>query len=99
MSEATITYRNIFRDEKDISDYRAWLDQHWPLQRSWGAMDYELWQEELDVICCRYKVRDIDAWNRRSSGPEAEELVNSLSRIVNLNRVSLKIAFSGHLPA
>lgn len=99
MSEATITYRNIIREEKNIEDYRVWMDAHWPLQRSWGAVDYELWQEELNVICCRYRVRDIDTWNRRSAGPEAEELVHSLNRIVNLNRVSLKIAFSGNMPA
>lgn len=99
MDEAVITYRNIFRDQKSVADYQAWMEAHWDLQRAWGAVDYALWQEGEHCVCCRYTVQSIDRWNRLSTGPEAEALVATLDRIVYLDRVSLKISFPRHLPA
>ncbi|MCK5146597.1 hypothetical protein KAR48_07565 [bacterium] len=99
MNEAIITYRNIFRDEMDIDDYEKWQAFYWPIQQSWGAVNYEIWEEAAGKICCRYFVDDIDKWNRRSAGPDAEALVSSLNRIVNLDKISLKISFPRDMPA
>lgn len=85
-----VTYKNVLRSDKNRSDYESWLKKFWPVQKDWGATSYELWDDE-QFIFCRYIVDNIDLWNEFATKPEAEPLVQALNRVVEMNRLSIKI--------
>ena len=89
-----VTYKNILRPQKSRSDYVNWLRRYWPVQQGWGAVSYHLWvsNEKTDhVLYCRYTVTDLDRWTASAASQHNEELVKALSRIIDMNRISIKI--------
>jgi hypothetical protein len=89
-----ITYKNILKTNKGQDDYIRWLLTYWPIQQEWGATSFRLWnstQNNTDVLLCRYAVKNIETWNEKAASPEAKPLIQALSEIVDLNRMSIKI--------
>ena len=89
-----VTYKNVLRPHKNKSDYLQWLQHYWTVQRRWGATSYDLWSTEENnrrILFCRYTVSDLDKWTASAANPSCDRLVEDLSQIVDVNRMSIKI--------
>lgn len=87
-----VTYKNVLRSDKTPNDYQNWLEKFWPIQKEWGASSFKIWNDE-NYVFCRYIVKNIDLWNEFAMKPEAEPLVQALNKVVEMNRLSIKIKF------
>jgi hypothetical protein len=89
-----ITYKNILKSNKGHDDFAQWLKTYWPTQQKWGATSVTFWDSiegDKKILLCRYTVKNLDQWNQRAMGPEAETLVKALGEVVDMDQISIKI--------
>ena len=90
-----ITYKNVLKQNKDQHDFKRWLHDYWPIQQSWGATSFKLWnstQNDSHILFLRYTVKNIDKWNQKAMSNEAWALNEALSKIVDIDQMSMKIS-------
>ena len=89
-----VQYRNVFRANKGRIDFMKWLKVYWPVQKRWGATSVKLWNgrdQDENVLFCRYTVADLERWNRCVIGPDAVTPMQALAKIVDMDRMGMKI--------
>ena len=99
-----VTYKNILKFQKNRADYLHWLETNWPRQKLWGATSYRLWsgrEKDKRLLFCRYTVTDLERWTESASSPKNQNLIRQLSRIIDMDQISMKITSrkSGHAKA
>ena len=87
-----VTYRNLIRSDKDITDFKDWLNSAWPVQKQWGAREVKYWQNSADgFISCQYEVDDLSLWISNARSVEGNKIILALDKVVETDKTSLKI--------
>ncbi len=90
-----VTYKNVLKANKKQKDFFHFLEQFWPVQQRWGAIHYDLWNildQGRRIFYCRCTVPNIEQWNRCAMSPEGMHMNEALSKIVEMDQISLKIS-------
>ena len=89
-----ITYKNVLKAGKKYKDFTQWLGEYWDEQKKWGATSVRFWNNNYNkrnIIFCCYTVENLERWNHKTIQPEAEPSIIALSKIVDINQMSIKI--------
>ena len=90
----SVTYKNILKSDKTLTDFQKWIESSWSIQQKWSAVSYQIWngrQTGREVLFCRYLVSNIDRWNRGALSTEANRVMKSLGKVVDIDRISIQI--------
>ncbi|MCJ7812028.1 hypothetical protein MUP95_01750 [bacterium] len=92
-----IIYKSILKPGKKCVDFAQWIKKYWPMQKNWGAISYKYWntdQENKHILHCSYHIKSLDRWNQCTIQPEAEPAIIALSKIIDIDQMSMKICSS-----
>ncbi len=92
-----ITYKSILKPGKKSKDFEHWIKKYWSMQKTWGAISFKYWdtdQDDKHIFYCRYFVKNLDLWNESTIQPEAELAIAALSKIIDIDQMSINICIS-----
>jgi len=88
------------RSGKQMDDFIQWLSEAWPEQQKWGAQDVRFWRDGKEgVVVCQYTVKDVSYWIKMAQGRAGDAVSRALNKVVDLDRMSLKITRAGEWKA
>jgi len=89
-----ITYKSFLKENKNLSDYKAWLREAWPVYQEWGAVSFEIWTDPArneNIVYCKYIIRDLRRWNRMAMKNNTAPLVHALNDVIDGQRIGITI--------
>ncbi|MBN1780961.1 hypothetical protein JW948_07555 [bacterium] len=90
----TITYRNVLKPDKDIHDFRHWLNGYWSVCRSWGAQRLRLWrftETGKNIVLWQITVGDIGQWHDQFADDHVRTILTDLEHIVDIDQLGIRV--------
>ena len=89
-----IIYKDKLKEGKTIDDFKAWLNEFMPIQREWGAKDYDVYKPlygEANIFYVRYTVESLDKWKKGLESDMGKALIEAISKIIDIAHVEVEV--------
>ncbi|MGQ9844627.1 MAG: hypothetical protein ACUVQN_00195 [Caldisericia bacterium] len=89
-----VIYRDRLKEGKTLDDFKKWLDEFMPIQKEWGAIDYNVYKPlygEANIFYVRYTVESLDKWKKGLESPLGKALIDAISKIIDIAHVDVEV--------
>ena len=89
-----IIYKDRLKEGKSMEDFKNWLREYMPIQREWGAKDFNVYKPlygESNVFYVRYTVESLDKWKKGLESSMGKRLIEAINRIIDVAHVEVEV--------